>query len=393
MPVGDGVTGRERLTRAGLYFGGFLGPFGGGITASMLPELAHDFDVTVNATSATITAYFIPFAVLMLFSGTLGARWGLRRCVLGAYLVSFAGSALCAAATAFPLFLVGRGIQGVANAFTTPLLLATIAATTPRARLSRAVGLFASLQAAGQTFGPLVGGVAAEATWRLAFVGVAAAGATLALIGIPGTPDRGPAEVTRLRSAWRPDVLRAAAVAMVGWGCLGGLTFLVAFRAEDGFGLSSGPRGLLLTAFGVVGILTARFAGHVVDRIGGRRGALWGTVAAAVPIALIGVVPWLPGVVVLWATCGFCAQFLQVGLNTLVLTSEENPAGAVSVVQAFRFIGASAAPVAFTAPYHASPVLGFLLPGLLLAVTAPLALGTARQPTTAAPPAERRPPS
>jgi MFS family permease len=387
------VIRRERLARAGLYVGGFLGPFGGGTTTSMLPELAHDFDVTVDATSATITAYFVPFAVLMLFSGTLGSRWGLRRCVIGAYIVSVAGSMLCAVAADFPLLLVGRGVQGVANAFTTPLLLATIAATTPRARLSRALGLFASLQSAGQTSGPLIGGLAAEASWRFAFVGVAVAAAALALVGLPGTPDRGPEEPSRLRAAWRPEVLRAAAVALVGWGCLGGLTFLVAFRAEDGFGLSSGARGLLLTAFGVVGILTAGFAGHAVDRIGGRRGALWGTVAAAVPVALIGLTPWLPVVAVLWALCGFCAQFLQVGLNTLVLTSEDNPAGAVSVVQAFRFIGASAAPIAFTPAYHVSPVLGFLLPGLLLAVTAPIALGTARRrPATTTPPAERRPP-
>lgn len=366
------MTGRERLVRAGLYAGGFLGPFGGSVTTSMLPELAHDFDVSVNATSATITAYFVPFAVLMLFSGTLGARWGLRRCVLGAYLVSFIGSGLCAVATVFPMFLVGRGVQGVANAFTTPLLLATIAATTPRARLSRAIGLFASLQAAGQTSGPLVGGLAAEVTWRLAFVGVGMAAVLLALVGLPD--QAGPTEAVRLRSAWRPDVMRAAAAAFIGWGCLGGLTFLVAFRAEDGFGLSSGARGLLLTAFGVVGMVTARFAGHVVDRIGGRRGALIGTVAGAVPVALIGVVPWVPAVAVLWALCGFSAQFVQVGLNTLALTSEGNPAGAVSVVQAFRFIGASAAPIAFTPVYHLSPALGFLLPAVLLAVAAPAAL-------------------
>ncbi|HYQ63060.1 MFS transporter, partial [Actinophytocola sp.] len=115
------MSRRERLARAGLYVGGFLGPFGGGVTASMLPELAHDFRVSTDATSATITAYFIPFAVLMLFSGTLGARWGTRRCVLWAYVVSVAGSGLCAVATAFPVLLVGRGVQGVANAFTTPL--------------------------------------------------------------------------------------------------------------------------------------------------------------------------------------------------------------------------------------------------------------------------------
>ncbi|MFL6123458.1 MFS transporter, partial [Actinophytocola sp.] len=368
------MSGRERLARAGLYVGGFLGPFGGSVTASMLPELGHDFGVSTDATSATITAYFVPFAVLMLFSGTLGARWGLRRCVLGAYAVSVVGSVLCATATVFPVLLVGRGVQGVANAFTTPLLLATIAATTPRARLSRALGLFASLQSAGQTSGPLLGGLAAEESWRLAFVGVGLAAAGLALVGLPGTPQRGPAEVIRLRAAWRPYVLRVAAVAFVGWGCLGGLTFLVAFRAEDGFGLSSGERGLLLTAFGVVGMLAAGFAGRVVDRIGGRRGALFGALGAAVPVALIGLVPWLGMVAVLWALCGICAQFVNVGINTLALTSEDNPAGAVSVVQAFRFIGASAAPIAFTPVYNASSVLGFGVPALLLAVVAPAAL-------------------
>lgn len=340
----------------------------------MLPELGGDFDVSTSAASATITAYLVPFAALMLFSGTLGARWGLRRSVLGAYLVSFVGSVLCVAATTFPLLLVGRGIQGVANAFTTPLLLATIAATTPRARLSRSIGLFASLQAAGQTSGPLIGGLAAEVTWRLAFVGVGLAAVVLAMIGLP--PDtNGPAPVARLRSAWRPDVLRAAAVAFVGWGFLGGLTFLVAYRTDDAFGLSASMRGLLLTAFGVVGMLTAGMVGRIIERIGARRGALLGAVVGAVPVALIGVAPWVAAVALLWAFGGFCAQFVQVGLNTLVLSSDgDNRAGAVSVVQAFRFIGAASAPIALTPVYLSSTVAGFLLPAILLAVTAPVAL-------------------
>lgn len=379
MPVLD----RDRVARAGLYAGGFLGPFGGGVTASMLPELGHDFGVSTSVASATITAYLVPFAAFMLFSGTLGARWGRRRSVLWAYVVSFAGSALCVVATAYPLLLVGRGVQGIANAFTTPLLLATLAATTPRGRLSRSLGLFASLQAAGQTSAPLVGGLAAEATWRLAFVVVGVAAMVLALIGVPHE-DRGDAVPARLglRTAWRPEVLRAAAVAFVGWGCLGGLTYLVAFRTDDAFGLTAGQRGLLLTAFGVVGMLTAGLVGRIVERVGGRRGALLGAVAGAVPVALIGVVPWVGAVGALWAFGGFCAQFIQVGLNTLVLTSADNPAGAVSVVQAFRFIGAAAAPIAFTPIYHQSTALGFLIPAALLAATAPMALLSRDHATT-----------
>ncbi len=370
-----GLLDRGRITRAGLHAGGFLGPFGGGVTASMLPELGADFGVSTSTASATITAYLVPFAAFMLFSGTLGARWGRRRSVLGAYVVSFAGSALCVVATAYPLLLAGRAVQGIANAFTTPLLLATLAATTPRDRLSRSLGLFASLQAAGQTSGPLVGGLAAEATWRLAFVGVGVAAVVLALIGVPHeVRDGAEPEKLRLRSAWRPEVMRAATVALAGWGCLGGLTFLVAYRTDDGFGLTSGQRGLLLTGFGVVGMLTAGLVGRIVGRIGGRRGALIGAVAGAVPVALIGMVPWVGAVGVLWALGGLCAQFIQVGLNTLVLTSDHNPAGAVSVVQAFRFIGAAAAPLAFTPIYHHSTVLGFLVPAVLLVVTAPVAL-------------------
>jgi len=363
-----------------VYAGGFLGPFGGGVTAAMLPELGSDFDVSATAASATITAYLVPFAVLMLFSGTLGARWGLRRSVLGAYLVSIAGSVVCVASTSFPLLLAGRGVQGIANAFTTPLLLATIAATTPRERLGRALGLFASLQAAGQTSAPLVGGLAAEASWRLAFVGVAAAAAGLAAIGLPPSAQPGPREPARLAAAWRPDVLRAAAVALVGWGCLGGITFLVAFRTDDGFGIGAGARGLLLTAFGVVGMLTARLVGRLIERTGARAGVLVGGVVGAVPVALIGVVPWLPALALLWALTGFFAQFLQVGVNALVLTGDgANPAGSVSVVQAFRFFGASLAPVAFTPVYHASAAAGFLLPAALLAAVTPLAL-LARRP-------------
>lgn len=367
---------RRGLAVAGLHAGGFLGPFGGGLTVSALPEVGADFGVTAAVASATITAYLVPFAVVMLFSGTWGARWGVRRSVVTAYLVYVVSSLLCVWAPTFELLLAGRAIQGVANAFTTPLLLATIAATTPRERLGRALGLFGSLQAAGQTSGPLFGGLAAETDWRLVFVGAAVAALALAVIGLPPTPTTETTESrVSLRAAWRPEVLRASAVAMVGWGCLGGITFLVAFRVDDAFGLGAGERGVLLTAFGVVGILTARPVGHWVDRVGGRRAALVGAVVAAVPVALIGLVPWLVAVIVAWAVAGLCAQLVLVGLNALILTGDgDNRAGSISVVQAFRFVGAAAAPLTLTPVYHLHPAAGFLLPAALLAIAAPLAL-------------------
>lgn len=363
------AVGRIRL--AALYAGGFLGPFGGGITASMLPELGADLGLSPSAASASLTAYLLPFALLMLVSGTLGQRWGARRTVRVAYVAYVAFSLLGALAGTGWLFLAARALQGAANAFTTPLLLASLAAATPRERLGRSLGVMGSLQAAGMTFAPLVGGLAASVDWRLAFVGVAVVAALLAIGGLPADPPADPSGKPRLRDAWRPSVLRLALVAGLAWGALGGLSFLVALRVEDAFTLGAALRGALLTGFGVCGLLTARLIGAGVDRFGPGVTIRLGAGAGALLVAAVGVLPSAVAVAAVWALAGAAAQLVLVGVNTLVLRG--TAAGGVSVVQAGRFLGASAAPAVFLAPYHLSPVAGFGLAGVVLLAAGVLA--------------------
>jgi MFS family permease len=184
-----------------------------------------------------------------------------------------------------------------------------------------------------------------------------------------------------LRTAWRPEVLRIGLVAAVGWACLGGMSFLVALRVDDEFGLSAAQRGLLLTGFGVAGLLTARLVGSVVDRIGPRRCVLVGAGSGAVLVAVVGLAPWLPVVAAAWALAGVAGQFVLVSLNALVLTgSPDNSAGAVSVVQAMRFLGGAGSPVVITPLYVVSAALGFLVPAAALAVVPRLLLRRRRAP-------------
>lgn len=368
-----------RLARSGLYAGAFLGPFGGGVTVAMLPELGTSFGVPAGTAAASVTAYLLPFAALMLVSGTYGERWGRRRTVVAAYGVYVLASVACVLAASWPLFLAARAVQGAANAFTTPLLLAALASAAAPDRLGRALGWFGSLQAAGQTSAPLLGGLAAEVDWRWAFGGVAVVAALLAVAGIPsGT--RG-AERASLRSAWQPDVVRAGLVAAVGWGCLAGLNFLVALRLEEEFALTSGARGVVLTGLGVAGLLTARLVGGGVDRIGPRRSVLAGSALGAVVVLGVGLAPVVWLVALLWALGGVATQLLLVGVNALVLGSgRANAGGSMSVVQAVRFGGGAVSPLAFTPVYHLDPVAGFVLPAVLLAVAAPVVLPPAREP-------------
>lgn len=366
------------VRRSALYIGGFLGPFGGGVVTAMLPEMGRDLDVSTSTAAMSLTAYLLPFAALMLVSGTLGAHFGRARTIRLAYIVYVVSSVVCSVTPWFSVLLAARVVQGAANAFTTPLLLAALAAVTPKARLGRALGTFGALQAAGQTSAPLVGGLAAEVDWRIAFGVIALVAALLTVYGVPADGGRS-GTAPRLRDAMRLDVLRTGVVAMLGWGALGGLSFLVAFRAGDDFGLGPTARGLLLTGFGVAGIVAARPVGALIDRIGAYRTIITGALLGAALVAVTGTAGWLVAVGVAWAFAGAAGQLILVGVNSAILGSAgANRAGAVSVVQAFRFGGAALAPAVLTPLYGVHPIASFLVPAGILAVAAPALLPKVR---------------
>jgi MFS family permease len=240
------------------------------------------------------------------------------------------------------------------------------------------LGLFGALQSAGQTTAPLIAGLVAVASWRYAFLASAVVAGVLALVGLPATVSRRPAGRTALRAAYTLPVLRTGLAGFVGWGCLGGLAFLVSFRAGDALGLAAGGRGVLLTAFGVAGILSARPVGNLVDRWGGPRSVAVGMLTGGALLAGVGVVPSAVVAGALWALAGVASQFVLVGVNSLALSGPGDRGGVVSVVQACRFLGAAATPVVFTPTYHASPLASFLVPVGLLFAGAPAALAGRR---------------
>jgi MFS family permease len=308
----------------------------------------------------------------MLVSGTFGERWGRARTVRLAYLLYAVSCAAAVLAPTWGTFLGARVLQGLANAFTTPLVMAALAASVAPEALGRALGWYGSLQAAGQTSAPLVGGLAAEVDWHYAFYGVGAVALLLAVVGIPveeRAADRTPAT---LRSALRPEVLRLGLVAGLGWGCLAGAGFLVALRLADVFALAAGPRGLVLTGLGATGILTARLVGSLVDRVGARRCIAAGAVLGGLLLAGVGLAPAVWLVAVLWVLAGVPSQLLLVGVNALVLGGAgTNRGGAVSVVQSLRFFGAAASPAVLPPVYHADPLAAFLAPAAVLVAAVP----------------------
>jgi MFS family permease len=362
-----------------MYAGALLGPMGGGVVAPVLPQVAGSFGVSTDVAALALTAYLVPFALLQLASGTLGERWGRRRSVRAAYLLYVLASLLCAAAPTVGVFLVARAVQGVANAFTSPLLVAGLAELVPAARLSRAIGTYGSLQAAGQSLAPLVGGTAALVSWRLAFVGVAAAALALTFLPPPGEPRPGvSAPPCRALLTW--PMARICAAAFVSYAGGAGLPFLVALLAHDRFHAGEQVTGAVLVGFGIAGLCLGSLWGRVCDRVGAGRGGVLGAVALALLIATVGTLPSLPAVAAVWALAGAAASLLTVALQNLAVRQiPANRGGAVSVASAFRFGGLALAPLLWLPAYHASPATAFAAAGaciLLAALALTPAAGT-----------------
>jgi len=272
----------------------------------------------------------------------------------------------------FGTLLVARALQGAANAFTTPLLLAALAESVEAVTLGRAMGTFAAVQTAGVVSAPLLGGIAGEIDFRLAFVVPAVVALLLALVPLPGR-GRPAGAVARLRSALNRRVAWVSAGAFLAYLAITGMSLLVALRAADDFGLGPTARGLLLASFGAAGVIVGRPAGGLVDRYGRVPVACAGALVCAVAVPLLGVVPSAGWLAACWLAAGIGSALVWAGLNTLAVeAAPANRAGAVSFIGAWKFAGNAVAPLVWVPIYEIRTTLAFTLAGagcLVLAET------------------------
>lgn len=282
--------------------------------------------------------------------------------LIAAYACYVAASLVSAIAPNAAVLLVARSAQGVANAFVTPVLIATLAGLVPRERLGRKLGVLGSFQAFGQAFAPLIGGVAAEVGWRWAFVATAVAAGVLVVVTPRGETGSAGAPA-RLRAVLRPGVLLAAAAACATWLTATGLMVIASLRSVDAFGLPGSQRGLLLAGFGVAGLVVGGLAGALIDRVGARRsGVLFGLLLAAA--AALGGVAHVAVLASSLAVAGAMSTALRATTSLLAIRAgPDNQAGAVSVVLSLQFVGAAVAPLVCLPAYQylggaAFPLIG-----------------------------------
>lgn len=383
----------------GIYLGAFLGPFGGNVVQVLLPVLQQWYGVDVQLAALSVTAYMVPFAAAQFVSGALADRLGRRRLLVLGFAAFGVASLGGAVAPTFGGFLAARAGQGLANAFTTPILMAMLGDTVAPGRLGRAVGWFGAVNTSGLFLAPLVSGGLAARDWRLVYVLLAVVSGCLAVAyafwrpqhpSLPQRGRRGSPPVAALGEVLTPRLGALCLGAMLGYLSLNGVGFLVAIYAAATFGLDPAQSGLLLSGFGLANMLAAGPMGIAVDRLGSATVSAGGALAGAVVLALLPAAPapWAVGALLLAG--GAAVAGLWAGLTKLAL--EEVPARratASSLFNAWKFIGYALAPVLY-APLYArlgAPAAFVAAAGASALILLPLAYVSRSAPKRAEQPA------
>lgn len=351
------------------FLGGFLGPVGTLSVISIYPELRDTFDVSTGAVSWSLSGYFFPMAALMLVSGTIGERFGRKRVTRLAFVLYAVASLGCILAPNFTLFLAARVMQGVCNAFVTPLLIAGLAEVIHPERLGKAVGIYSGFQAIGGAVAPFVSGVAAEFDWRWTYVVIGAVALGLATQPPSGEPRPAasappirPLLTVRMASLWVAALSAAAGPIGIG--------VLVGVYLRDGLDVDSSTAGIILLASGLSAMAISPTWGKLIDLWGTRRAAIVSATAvtlATMPLGLIDSA-WLLALV--WIVSAALVGFVPVNLQHLAaIAVPDNRGGALSSVLSFRFSGHAIGPIVWVPLLDDAPVLAFAGAGALGVIT------------------------
>ena len=362
-------SGELLLMLAGLAA---LGSLATNIILPAFPSMGAELGTSVKGLSATLSTFFVAFALGQLFVGPLSDRFGRSPLVVSGLCVFVVGSAVCAFATNLPQLIVGRVIQALGVCATSVLSRAIARDLFEGDALARALSLVMVAMAAAPGFSPLLGGVFNSFLgWRATFgvVGVLAI-----LLGIHYVSRLGETHSSDLR---RPLALSAVAatykalltdrrfiapalsVSLV----LGSLYLFFAMAPAilmEGFGFSPLQLALFFASTVFVVFGAGLLAPKLAHRFGAMRAARAGIAIAFAAGAALLVAPEQ----VYYFSAALTVFLIGMGLinplgTAVTLQPFGQNAGAASALLGFLQMGCAAISIAITSALPLSPYLAF----------------------------------
>jgi Arabinose efflux permease len=346
------------------YIGAFMGPFGGNVVNILVPRLQKEFQVSFYKVSLTISVYMIAFASFQLISGLVSDIYGRRRVILLGYGVFGIGCIICYLTRNINIFLAGRFIQGMSNAFMTPVLMAVLGDIVPKKSLGKYMGVFGSVQTSGIFLAPVMGGFFAEINWRYVFLILSVLSVLLTIIYyMTFTYSSRVYKRDLMPWAMFANLLKNKAIILLalssfaGYFGFGSLGFLFAKYIYLNVGVSERINGIIVSMTGMASIIFSPMAGRLTDKHSRPVICICGILPI---IPLIFSIPYIKNPYLLSIDLFIMGAFSAAvwsSLNTMAVDTVPEMRGAISsIVNSFKYFSFSISPIFYGLLYEKSGI-------------------------------------
>jgi MFS family permease len=371
------------------YLGGMSGPMGGGVVPVLFAVLMGAFGVDRSVLSLAVPAYMLPYGVVQLVSGGISDLTSRRTSLIIGFGGFGVATVLTGLAPNFQIFLLLQVFQGAMNAFTSPLLMATLGDIVPGPRLSHTMGFLNTSNLAGTMLAPLLGGVLGDMSWRLPYLAFGVSNWLLLVwiilwfqrhrdavpVGRHGHDLR--ADIRTMASALGVRMILLALLAFIASNAIRGPGYLFADYLGLQWGISVSSAGLILATYGLAGLLFGPVSGYIVERFGVFRSVASSMIGVALSLIIMGLAPaslvFSAGYFLLGAT----SIVSWTGLSTLAVNlSPRNRGTASSLFGSARFLALAVCPLWFTPLYQSVAMNAIFFTSAIFAIILiiPLAL-------------------
>ncbi|WP_157250569.1 MFS transporter [Nonomuraea typhae] len=259
------------------------------IINGLLPELAHDFGVTIPAAGLLVSGYALGVAVGGPPLTMLGGRLSRKTMLLALMLLFIAGNLLSALAPSYGVLMVGRLLAAFAHgAYFGVGSVVAAGLVAPQKRASAIALMFTGLTVANVAGVPLGTWIGQAFGWRSTFWVVVVIG----VIGLAGVmalvPSQKPEPVslrTELATFKKGAVWLALAMTVFGFAPVFAIiTFIAPIMTGVG-GFSPAAVPMVMALFGVGLVIGNLIGGRLADRA--LMPAIYGSVAALTALAVL----------------------------------------------------------------------------------------------------------
>ncbi|AYD89422.1 MFS transporter [Actinomyces lilanjuaniae] len=256
------------------------------LTAPLLPLLQREFSVTVSQSGWLVSAYALGYALFALIAGPVSDRLDRRKVLLSGLIGFTLLTAACGGAWDFWSLFTARLLTGIAAAFVTPQIWASIPVLVVPSSIVKTMGYATAGLAIAQVAGIPIASFLSSLGWRVSFFAIATAGALLWILLYTRFPNVRPASATKgglftpyayvVRS--RPLMLSLSAYLLFQTGNFAALSFIGSWFSRD-FGATQTMIGAAMIVIGLGNAIGSLTGSRLVSHLGQQRSLLLGIIA------------------------------------------------------------------------------------------------------------------